>query len=160
MAEQIVSLDQLDNFAKNLLRDWAELVNIYHQATVVGIEGELGAGKTTLVQALGRALGVKEPITSPTFVFWKRYPVQDSGRRVLPVPWRQLYHFDLYRLDKMKELESLNWQTVINEPGALVLVEWPERAGAALPVNSIIVTLKRVSANENQRQIQTSLYSA
>lgn len=89
---------------------------------LVAIEGELGAGKTTLAGAICRGFGVVEDVTSPTFALVHRY---DSPRG--PV-----YHLDLYRLDGPVDLTNLGWDDVIAEP-ALVLVEWPERAGARLP---------------------------
>jgi tRNA threonylcarbamoyladenosine biosynthesis protein TsaE len=89
---------------------------------VVALEGELGAGKTTLVQAIARGLGVTEPASSPTYALVHRY----AGRR------GPVFHLDCYRLRSPAEAADLDWEGLLTE-GDAVLVEWPERAGAWLP---------------------------
>ena len=88
---------------------------------VVALEGDLGAGKTTLAKAICRGFGVTEDVTSPTFALVHRY---ETGRA--PV-----HHIDLYRLRGPDELTNLGWDDIMTEPG-LVLVEWPDRAGDRL----------------------------
>ena len=87
--------------------------------TVILLEGDLGAGKTTLVQGLGEGLGINEPIVSPTFTIINEY-----NRARLP-----LYHLDLYRLETA-EIVGLNldtyWEGVEVEPG-IVAIEWAQR---------------------------------
>jgi tRNA threonylcarbamoyladenosine biosynthesis protein TsaE len=90
--------------------------------SIVALEGELGAGKTTLVQAIARGLGVAEPASSPTYALVHRYP----GRR------GPVFHLDCYRLRSPDEAADLDWEGVLAE-GDAVLVEWPERAGPWLP---------------------------
>jgi tRNA threonylcarbamoyladenosine biosynthesis protein TsaE len=90
--------------------------------SVVALEGELGAGKTTLVQAIARGLGVTEPASSPTYALVHRY----AGRR------GPVFHLDCYRLRSPAEAADLDWEGLLTE-GDAVLVEWPERAGAWLP---------------------------
>jgi tRNA threonylcarbamoyladenosine biosynthesis protein TsaE len=89
---------------------------------VVTLAGDLGAGKTTLAQAICRGYGVAEPVTSPTYALVHQYAS----------PRGPVYHLDLYRLEDPRELENLGWDDVVGAH-ALVLVEWPERAGARLP---------------------------
>src|SRR5215218_8704031 len=89
---------------------------------VVTLAGDLGAGKTTLAQAICRGFGVTEEVTSPTYALVHEY---HGGRA--PV-----YHLDLYRLRDAGELTNLGWDDVVSSH-ALVLVEWPERAGDRLP---------------------------
>ncbi len=87
--------------------------------TTLLLVGELGAGKTTFVQALGKGLGIQDVIQSPTFTLLQEYP---EGR----VP---LYHFDLYRLtsDEVTALAPEQyWEAIEVEPG-IVAIEWPER---------------------------------
>lgn len=87
--------------------------------SVLLLEGDLGAGKTTLVQGIGEGLGIADPIVSPTFTLINEYP---EGR----IP---LYHFDLYRLSP-QEVEALQpeayWEGV-EFPLGIVAIEWPER---------------------------------
>jgi tRNA threonylcarbamoyladenosine biosynthesis protein TsaE len=90
---------------------------------VVGISGELGSGKTTLVRAIAEGLGVTESVTSPTFALVHRY----RG------PGGPVYHVDAYRLRWPADAADLGLDEMAAEPDAVVLVEWPERLGAALP---------------------------
>jgi len=90
--------------------------------SVVAFEGALGAGKTTLVQAIARGLGVVAPTTSPTYALVHRY----QGRR------GPVFHVDCYRLRLPDEAADLDWEGLLRE-GDAVLIEWPERAGAWLP---------------------------
>ncbi len=90
---------------------------------VVGLSGELGAGKTTLVRAIAGALGVTQPVTSPTFALVHRY----DG------PGVTVYHVDAYRLRQDDEARDLGFEDMLADPGAVVLIEWPERLAAAAP---------------------------
>ena len=87
------------------------------------LQGELGAGKTCLVQGLGRALGIKEPITSPSFALAQHYLGQRQGRVT------RLVHLDLYRLEQPASADELFAQEEeeARSLGALLAVEWPER---------------------------------
>jgi tRNA threonylcarbamoyladenosine biosynthesis protein TsaE len=85
-------------------------------------EGDLGAGKTTLIKAIARGLGVRAPATSPTYALVHRYP----GMR------GPVFHLDCFRLRSSDEAGDLDWEGLLAE-GDAILVEWPERAGAWLP---------------------------
>jgi tRNA threonylcarbamoyl adenosine modification protein YjeE len=89
---------------------------------VVAVSGEVGSGKTTLVQAICRGYGVVESVTSPTFALIHQYGA----------PRSPVYHVDLYRLEHGAQLTNIGWDEVVASH-ALVLVEWPERAGERLP---------------------------
>lgn len=90
-------------------------------ATLVGLSGDLGAGKTTLVSGVLQALGHAGPVRSPTYALIEPYRYAD----------RDIVHCDLYRLDDPQQLEELGFRDCL-VPAALVLVEWPERGGAEL----------------------------
>lgn len=92
------------------------------RGSVIALEGELGAGKTTFAQAVVRGLGVMEQATSPTYGLVHRY----DGRR------GPVFHLDCYRLRQAEEAADLDWEGLLAE-GDVLLVEWPERAGAWLP---------------------------
>ena len=106
---------------------------------IVAIRGDLGAGKTTLVKAICRGLGVTDDVTSPTYAIVHEY----SGR--LPV-----YHLDLYRLEGPRDLTNISWDEIM-AAHAVVLVEWPERAAAALPENHISIALDHVPGDADRR---------
>ena len=107
---------------------------------VVAIRGELGAGKTTLVQAICRGAGVTQEVTSPTFALVHEYAA----------PKWPVYHLDLYRLDRPGELTNIGWDEIVAAP-ALVLVEWPERAGRRLPPDAMAVALAYDPADPDRR---------
>lgn len=90
--------------------------------SILTLEGDLGAGKTTFVQALARGLGVQERATSPTYALVHRY----EGRR------GPVFHLDCYRLRDPEEAADLDWEALQRDGDAL-LIEWPERAGAWVP---------------------------
>ncbi|KAF1009669.1 MAG: tRNA threonylcarbamoyladenosine biosynthesis protein TsaE [Luteibacter sp.] len=89
---------------------------------VAFLHGDLGAGKTTFARAFLKALGVGERVKSPTYSLVEGYDLGD----------RQAFHLDLYRIADPGELEWLGLDSLA-EPGAIVLVEWPERGAGALP---------------------------
>ena len=89
---------------------------------VVALEGDLGAGKTTFVQGLAAALGAVRPVTSPTFCLVVEHPTD----RLL------LVHLDLYRLHGPDDVLDLGWEDYLSR-GAVMLVEWPDRAGGLVP---------------------------
>jgi tRNA threonylcarbamoyladenosine biosynthesis protein TsaE len=107
---------------------------------VVLLAGELGSGKTVFAQGFGRALGIEEPITSPTFTLVRIYP----GRV-------RLVHADVYRLDHLQEVVDLALLELVDE-GAVALVEWGDVAAPALPADYLEVGLEW-GAGEDERRI-------
>ncbi len=109
---------------------------------VVHLEGELGAGKTTLVRALARGLGVHEAVSSPTYALVHRY----EGRR------GPVFHLDCYRLRAPDEAADLDWEGLEREGDAL-LIEWPERAAGWVPPATLRLRLHHL-ADEGQRGLE------
>jgi tRNA threonylcarbamoyladenosine biosynthesis protein TsaE len=107
---------------------------------VVAITGELGAGKTTLVQAICRGYGVTEPVTSPTFALVHQYAS----------PRGAVYHLDLFRLHDPGEVTALGWDDIVTAE-ALVVIEWPERAGDRLPRDHVPIALRHDPTEPSQR---------
>lgn len=95
------------------------------KATIIGICGDLGAGKTTFVQGFARALGVKERITSPTFVIMKKFPIH--RHKIKNSFFSFFYHFDFYRLASAKDLLALDFKKISDRPDNLIIIEWPDR---------------------------------
>jgi tRNA threonylcarbamoyladenosine biosynthesis protein TsaE len=96
---------------------------------VVSLSGDLGAGKTCLVQGAARALGVNEPVTSPSFVLVREH------RGDLPV-----YHVDVYRLDRLQEVLDLGFEDLL-DPSGVVFIEWGDAIDALLPDDHLRVEL-------------------
>lgn len=112
---------------------------------VVYLVGDLGAGKTTFARALLRRLGAGDRIKSPTYTLIENYAVDGLA----------VYHLDLYRIAEPGELEWLGLADLTSEPFLLV-VEWPERAGGALPAADLRVTLAHAGAARDVRFEATS----
>ena len=92
----------------------------------IGIRGPLGAGKSVLARAVAAGAGVAEYLPSPTFNILFRYGLEGGGAVI---------HADLYRLRSADELAGIGWDDVVGDEEAIVLVEWPERAGWELPAD-------------------------
>lgn len=123
------------------LRDWGrELGGAIDAPIVVSLTGELGVGKTTLAQAICDGYGVAEPVTSPTYAIVHRYEALRS-----PV-----YHVDLYRLSGESQLTNIGWDDMLMER-AVVLVEWPERAGDRMPQDHLHIDLEYLEGDPDRR---------
>ena len=123
------------------MREWGERFGRAAQAPLlVTLSGDLGAGKTTLAQAICRGYGVRGDVTSPTFALVHEYP-----GALTPV-----YHLDLYRLRDEGELTNIGWDDIMRDH-ALVLVEWPERAGARLPPEHVPIRLEHARGDDDRR---------
>ena len=112
-------------------------------ATVLGLSGDLGAGKTTFVQALAAELGVKEVVQSPTFTILKLYQTNHPQ-------FKQLIHMDAYRIESLTELGPLRLGELLNTPETLFAIEWPEKIAEALPDHFL---LKFKTITEDEREV-------
>lgn len=128
----------------NSASDFIDTLSPGTTGTVVALQGDLGAGKTTFTQEVGRLLGVKENMHSPTFVIMKIYQISFKG-------FKNLIHIDAYRLEKESELLHLGWEEIIKEPENLVFIEWPENVPGLIPENARRIYFKHV--DENSREI-------
>jgi len=116
----------LQEFQKTA-RDFAlGLSPVSNRATIVGLYGDLGSGKTTFVQAVARALGVSETVNSPTFLIWKRFKIYD-------LRFKHLIHCDSYRLKSGEELKRLRFDELLADPANLILIEWADKVADILP---------------------------
>ena len=126
---------------------------------VVCLEGDLGAGKTTFTQGLASALGVKGRVTSPTFCIVQEHraaaaqstnrPIDQSTNSISP---SLLVHLDLYRLHGEDDVIAIGWEDYLAE-GAVLVVEWPERAGALIPALARHVVFRHLTDGEERRRI-------
>lgn len=113
---------------KDVGRELSSNLKVQKGALVFGLKGDLGAGKTTFIQGFAKGLGVRNKITSPTFVIMNRFPIK-KGK------FSNFYHLDCYRIDDHKEMKNLEFEEVINNSKNIVCIEWPEKIKKALPKN-------------------------
>ena len=105
--------------------------------SVIGLSGDLGAGKTEFVKGIAEGLGATDPVTSPTFTLVHEYR---SGR--LP-----LFHMDFYRLETEKELDEIGFDDYLRESG-ICAIEWADRFPDRIPQDAIRVEIEISSRNE------------
>ena len=111
-----------------------------HPPLVVALSGDLGAGKTTLARAICRGYGVAGEITSPTYALVHEYEAPRSA----------VHHLDLYRVEREDELVHIGWDDIL-AAGTLVIVEWPERAGARMPADAVPIELAHLAGDPERR---------
>lgn len=112
---------------------------------IVCLNGDLGAGKTTMTKSIGRGLDVEEYITSPTFALINMY----KGRMVV-------YHFDVYRLENVDELYDLGFDEYFFGEGVCI-IEWAEKIDRLIPEDKIIIDIKKTS-HPHERILHISGY--
>lgn len=135
----INSLEEIDEAARRF-------VEMMDDRTVYAFYGEMGAGKTTFINALSHALGVEDDATgSPSFAIVNEYRSDTTAELI--------YHFDLYRLESVEEALDLGVEDYFDS-GALCLIEWPERVEDILPDDTVKVTIK--VEESGQRHITVS----
>jgi tRNA threonylcarbamoyladenosine biosynthesis protein TsaE len=120
----------------------ARLAGTLGAGDVVTVSGELGSGKTTFVRGAARALGVEQPVTSPTFTIGHRY----HGRRL------DVSHLDLYRYAGVSSAEWGDLEPYFED--ALVFVEWPEAAGDGLPPVRAAVRLRHDGPERRRIEVE------
>ena len=129
------------------LTEWGDRIGRSVGAPVfIGLSGPLGAGKSALARAVARGAGVSAPIPSPTFNLLFRYPARGGV---------EVVHVDLYRIRDPEELWELGWEE-LGEGREIVLVEWPERAGAYLPRARWEVRLSAPESGSLLRTVEVS----
>jgi tRNA threonylcarbamoyladenosine biosynthesis protein TsaE len=116
---------------------------------VILLHGDLGAGKTTLAQGIGEGLSVGDGVRSPTFTL----VAEHDGRTADGEPMR-LYHLDLYRLAGAEDLDSFGFDAYLAPVDGITVIEWPERAGDALPAAYLLVTLEAVGDDTRRLRIR------
>lgn len=116
----------------------------------VWLAGDLGAGKTTLTRYWLQALGHKGAVKSPTYTLVEPYNITQSDGRIKPV-----YHADLYRLQDPEELSFIGFDEYLDEPNALVIIEWASRADEFLPPPSLFIDM--VQSRDESRHVELRL---
>lgn len=117
---------------------------------VVALHGDLGSGKTTLVQGIAAGLGVRRTVNSPTFILMRVYPVRPARRGI-----KQLVHVDGYRIHDTREFDGIGLADYLGQPNTITLIEWPKETLAQLPHATWQVTLT-AGTQPNERRIQVT----
>lgn len=130
------SPEDTENFAFSLAKT-------LQGGTVIAFEGGMGMGKTHFTRGLARGLGFKGDVSSPTFAIINEYR---GGR--LP-----LFHFDMYRIESWEDLDSCGFFDYMNEKG-VIAVEWSENIAAALPDNTVYVTIERTGDSSRKITVE------
>lgn len=132
MQKTIRDLRALEEEASALV---TQLTPLADSATLVTLSGELGAGKTAFTKAVASVLGITDTLTSPTFVLEKIYALPRGSA------FERLIHIDAYRLESAAELAPLGFDTLMQDPKNLIMLEWPEKVTDALPKPAIAISL-------------------
>jgi len=141
-------------------------------AFLLGLEGDLGGGKTTFLQGFAKGAGIKQKILSPTFVIMKKfqmgpkrslggwwegrspnYKSQTNSKFQIP-KFKTFYHIDCYRILKPKEILDLGFKKIISNPQNIVAIEWAEKIRSILPKDIIKIQFSFISKNIRQINIK------
>jgi tRNA threonylcarbamoyladenosine biosynthesis protein TsaE len=125
----------------------AALAAVCVPGDVLLLAGGLGAGKTTFAQGFGRALGIDEPVTSPTFTLVRQYEVATR-----PTGVRTLFHADVYRLERLGEIADLGLGQLV-EDGGVALVEWGDAAEPVLGADALLLALAADADHDGRRTV-------
>lgn len=146
---------ETQKIAKIIFQRLQNLLNSY--CLVFALQGELGAGKTQFAKGLGQALGIKENITSPTFVLIKEYLIRNSQSAI-----HKFYHIDTWRMQTEEELIDLGFQNML-KPGNIIAIEWLQKIRPILEklkkenkIFLVWVTIEIVSENQRKIKYQTA----
>ena len=124
----------------------------------VWLAGDLGAGKTTLTRYWLQALGHTGAVKSPTYTLVEPYSIEQGDGSIKPV-----YHADLYRLQDPEELSFIGFDEYLDEPNALVIIEWASRADSYLPPPTLFIDMTQADRDDNDkeaRQVELRLSKA
>lgn len=110
----------------------------------------MGAGKTTFVQGLAKALGVEGNVLSPTFVLLKIYPLRTRA-------FKHLIHIDCYRLDSPRDLLPLGFKNLLRDKDAIIVIEWADRVRRIIPRHATWITFRHLSLHQRGIVIRSSV---
>ncbi len=132
MAVNTITIDSIEGLADAARR----FIGLMGDATVFAFYGDMGAGKTTFINALSRELGVEDdPTSSPSFAIINEYRSDTTAELI--------YHFDLYRLESLEEAFDIGVEDYLDS-GALCFIEWPERIADILPDDTVRVDIEEL----------------
>ena len=123
-----------------------EVINLAKLHSIWLFEGEMGAGKTTLIKAICNQLGVKDNVASPTFALVNEYRDSNSN----PV-----YHFDFYRINKLEEVFDFGYEEYFYKTEGICLIEWPELIEDILPIENVCKI--SITANKDESRVVSKI---
>lgn len=133
MTLTLTSIDQLNDVAKTF-------ISTIGNRRIFAFYGSMGAGKTTFIAAVCKALGVTDTVTSPTFAIVNEYEVAHQHYPAFP-QGEVVYHFDFYRINHKEEIYDMGYEEYLYS-GRLCLIEWPEVLGDLLPDDAVKVQIE------------------
>lgn len=131
------SVEETKAFAASVAHSVVE-DGVQDRARIIALSGELGAGKTVFAKGFAKALGIEDIVTSPTFIIERIYLLSRG-------PFKRFVHIDAYRLESAQELSAIGWDEIVENPENIVLIEWPERVGDAIPQYTLRINFKHVN---------------
>ena len=152
MIRNVTSLEALRGVAEGFLKALMQKP-LKETATVIGLSGDLGAGKTAFVKCVASILGITDVVTSPTFILEKVYIIPRGS--VVGERFTKLIHIDAYRLEGGKEMRALDWSSLLLDEHNLIFMEWPAQVKEALPEDMLNLSFEY--AGEGVRQITGDL---
>lgn len=144
--EKIITNSETET--KQVAKDFTQKLG---QKEVICFFGDLGVGKTTFIQGLAKALGVKQRIISPTFIIMRQYPITNNGHDLF------FYHADLYRIENSKQAENLGLEEIFENDSGIICIEWSEKISEILPKNRWEISLKVLGESEREISINKVL---
>lgn len=110
----------------------------------IGLNGNLGAGKTILTKGIAKGLGIKQTITSPTFVIMKLYKIRSQKllQNSRQIKIKNLCHIDAYRINSYQDLIAMGAEEYINNPRIITIIEWADKVKKILPKKTRFVSIK------------------
>lgn len=144
MLKVINSLIEFQSFVIDFIKN---LKPEKEKATLVGLYGNLGAGKTEFVKTVCRTLGLNQAIISPTFVIMKIYKIENSH-------WTNIIHIDAYRIEDSKEVDVLGLEDILKDENNLVFIEWPEKIIDKIGQDHIKIFIKNTDNSGREIEIK------
>jgi len=139
---QVTGVHQLPSIAR-------EILEAFPEERIFALYGELGAGKTTLIKAFCKALGVRDLPSSPSFGIIHEYGTENQ---------EQIYHFDFYRIEKPEELLDIGYEEYVYS-GQYCFMEWPEKIGGLLPEKFVSIKIRH-GDKDNERMISIGIVNS
>lgn len=152
MVKKATNLEELRGLAEGFIKAILLLPGS-GKATVVGLSGDLGTGKTAFTKCVASVLGITEILTSPTYILEKVYIIPHGS--IVGKRFAKLIHIDAYRLHSADEMRALDWETILLDDQNLIFIEWPEQVKEALPAG--VVNLSFEYVGERVRSVKGDL---